>query len=467
MMKKTFVSKYAMFCLLGIILFFNACSNFVDIAPPENEVQAQLIFEDEASVESAVAGLYSQIMSRTLPSVNGGMSLYGGLLADELQNTSPSNNGEPFRVNGLTPDNITVRNNLWNPSYTFIYHANALIEGLDNSVNLNETFVRRVKGEVHVMRSLLYFYLTSLFGDVPITKSSEYIENAMLTRRPVQEVFDSIVEDLQQAEDLLPSNYPTNERTRPNNQVAKALLARMYSYRQQWDEAIQKVDEVLASGLYILEPDLDKVFLRDSKEAIWQICPVSTTGNTSEGRNFLPASMTVVPPFTVRKELIEAFEEADSRKNHWLAFNTNSGVRNYYPFKYKIRNEAAPYREYNMIIRLAELYLVRAEAYANTGNIADALADLNRIRERAGATLLVEANSNSNVLSTLRIVEEERRKELFAEMGHRWLDLKRTDRANDVLAEVKENWQPWAVVLPIPQAELDLNRNLFQNEGYN
>jgi hypothetical protein len=177
--------------------------------------------------------------------------------------------------------------------------------------------------------------------------------------------------------------------------------------------------------------------------------------------------MTVVPPFTVRKELIEAFEEADSRKNHWLAFNTNSGVRNYYPFKYKIRNEAAPYREYNMIIRLAELYLVRAEAYANTGNIADALADLNRIRERAGATLLVEANSNSNVLSTLRIVEEERRKELFAEMGHRWLDLKRTDRANDVLAEVKENWQPWAVVLPIPQAELDLNRNLFQNEGYN
>src|SRR5690606_9166259 len=117
----------------------------------------------------------------------------------------------------------------------------------------------------------------------------------------------------------------------------------------------------------------------------------------------------------------------------------------YYPYKYKIKN-GGDSEEYSMVIRYAELYLIRAEAYAKDGNIQAALDDLNSIRNRAGLSHWTSAD----ITNIEQMVLDERRRELFSEWGHRWLDLKRFGKTDEVLGKKKPTWQPHAKLLPIP-----------------
>ena len=116
-----------------------------------------------------------------------------------------------------------------------------------------------------------------------------------------------------------------------------------------------------------------------------------------------------------------------------------------------------------MVLRLAELYLIRAEARTQQNNFSDAESDLNAIRNRAGLP-----NTTANDRATLlTAIEQERRIELFAEWGHRWLDLKRTNRADTILNTFKApNWQVTDVLFPIPASQIDINGLLTQNPGY-
>ena len=115
-----------------------------------------------------------------------------------------------------------------------------------------------------------------------------------------------------------------------------------------------------------------------------------------------------------------------------------------------------------MVLRLAEQYLVRAEARVHLNDLDGALVDVNKIRNRAG---LGVASGASNEL-VLDLIYKERRRELFAEWGHRWFDLKRTGKADAVLSVIKPGWQPTDVLFPIPQSELQNNPNMTQNPGY-
>jgi hypothetical protein len=115
-----------------------------------------------------------------------------------------------------------------------------------------------------------------------------------------------------------------------------------------------------------------------------------------------------------------------------------------------------------MMLRLAEQYLIRAEARAQLENIPGAQEDLNAIRSRAG---LPDTDADDKA-SLLLAIERERQAELFAEGGHRWLDLKRTNRADAVLGPLKADWQTPDALFPIPDAERQLNPNLTQNDGY-
>jgi hypothetical protein len=118
-----------------------------------------------------------------------------------------------------------------------------------------------------------------------------------------------------------------------------------------------------------------------------------------------------------------------------------------------------------MVLRLAEQYLVRAEARLKqnklTGNNS-AASDLNAIRHRAGLLNSTAITSEALMAEVL----EQRKLELFSEWGHRWLDLKRTGNATNVLGPVKASWQPTDTLYPIPKYELINNHNLTQNEGY-
>jgi hypothetical protein len=333
---------------------------------------------------------------------------------------------------------------------------------LSQSLSLTDSLKKQLRGEMLLVRALNYFYLVNLFGDLPLVTSTDFRINQMLPRSSVQQVWDLILADLRQAKNDLPSSYSSAGRIRPTRFAAAALLARVYLYQQNWSNAEAEATEVINSGQYSLAT-LTNIFLTTSSEAIWQLSPVSSTINTAEGNQFIPSSATAKPVFVITTYLFNAFESNDQRKTNWLKSNTVSGTVYYYPYKYKVRTAAPPYTEYYMVLRLAEQYLIRAEARAQQNNITGALDDLNKIRNRAGL-LNTTANSQQTLLSA---IQQENRIEFMFEWGHRWLDLKRTGQADAVLQPIKfPNWQSTDALYPILQYDLDTDPFLIQNPGY-
>jgi hypothetical protein len=120
-----------------------------------------------------------------------------------------------------------------------------------------------------------------------------------------------------------------------------------------------------------------------------------------------------------------------------------------------------------MVFRLAEQYLIRAEARAQQDNLIEAISDLDVLRNRAGISLIKNTTPGISKTNLLLAIEKERQVELFAEWGHRWLDLKRTNRADIVLAPTKSKWSKDDTLYPIPTSEFNKNPRLGdQNPGY-
>jgi len=306
---------------------------------------------------------------------------------------------------------------------------------------------------------LCYHYLVNLFGDVPLALGTNADVNAMLSRSPVDQVYQQIAVDLTAASEAL-----TNDllNTIPTRYAAQALLARVYLYTKQWSKAAEMASAVINSGRFKMVGDLNNVFKPDSKEIIFQWIPVADRMNAAEGFIFVPSSQVSRPNYMLTTNLWNAFETGDLRKTNWVHSVTIGGTTYNYPYKYKVFTSPAPAQEYNVVLRLAEQYLIRAEANAQLNKIDSAIIDLNVIRIRAGLQVFSTTLSSEECLQK---IEQERRIELFAEWGHRWFDLKRTNRANTVLG-AKNNWQTEDQLYPIPLLELEFAPNLEQNPGY-
>jgi hypothetical protein len=248
-------------------------------------------------------------------------------------------------------------------------------------------------------------------------------------------------------------------RTSPNRSAAEALLARVYLYQGEWAKADSAASAVINNTLYQLEPNLDSVFLPGSRETIWQLEPAYDGQATAEGASFIPAASFLPPQYPLTQTLINSYETGDLRLAQWTATMGSGAV---YPNKYKQAAYDSLNPEDNVVLRLAETYLIRAEARAKEGNLTGAEDDLNLVRYRSG----LNAISTTSAAELLIAIQHERQIELAAEWGHRWLDLKRTGQANAVLGPEKTNWKPTAVIYPIPAGELTRNLNLTQNNGY-
>ena len=162
-------------------------------------------------------------------------------------------------------------------------------------------------------------------------------------------------------------------------------------------------------------------------------------------------------------DFVTTFSQGDQRAESWIGYFEDNNV--YYPHKYKDGFSTNNLTEYSMVLRLAEQYLIRAEARARLGQYNLAVEDINVIKQRAGIELL-DPNQQWSEEDLLEIIIEEKRKEFFTEWGHRWLDLKRLHLATNILATHSSEWQPTDVLYPIPEEERMSNINLSQNEGY-
>jgi hypothetical protein len=474
--------------LLIALHLVGGCKKLIQIDSPINSVNANNVFSLDATAAAVLTDVYTQMSRSALR--NGdltGLSLYAGLSADEMIPANPNN--DPFKYyyrNNLTSIN-PGGDHFWNKSYQYIFVANSAIEGISNSNTLSPQVKKQLIGEAKFIRAFCYFYLVNLYGGVPLTTTTNYKINANLPRASIDNIYKQIILDLLDAQSLLTENYseadaktntPITDRVRPNKWAAKAMLARVYLFINEWQNAELESSEVIDHSSLFKLNSLDNAFLKNNSEAIWQLQPVNAivTDNTEEGYIFiLPMSgpNDFSNPVYLDDRFVESFEPGDHRKLKWLKSVTINGKVYNYPFKYKLGVRSTELKEYSMVLRLAEQYLIRAEARLHLHNINGTVMDLNVIRTRA------RENSNiglPNLLPTineeqaLNAIAYERRVELFSEWGHRWLDLKRTGKANDVLSALKgSDWQNTAQFYPIPQNELDKNPNLkgHQNAGYN
>jgi starch-binding outer membrane protein, SusD/RagB family len=462
--------KQILFPALGFILLavtFSSCDNFVDAGSPDYQLTEDKIFTDSATALSSVLSLYTYYTKNYIKNLN----QYGAMSADDGYYFNNANY-DIYRTNTLT-GGVNYSNVVYNNPYQIIYIANYNIEALSSTANLSNNLKTQLLGECKFWRAYCYFNLVNYFGAVPLVVSTDALSNSKLPRSDVSTVYEQIVADLLDAESKLQTTYSTyeiTEKARVNKYVVNALLARVYLYQEQWAAAEAEADTVINSTDYSLETDLNDVFIKTSNEVIWQdAVPYNSTatGVTQMGVSWIPSGTS--PLFVLYDTLANTFTASDLRKANWIKPIVYAGKTYYYPYKYKIRITSAAGNEYNVMFRLAEQYLIRAEARAQQNKITgvgSAEEDLNTIRNRAG----LENTEATDKSSILLAIEKERWLELFTEMGDRWFNLKRTGRADAVFSaetEKKSTWQSYQALYPIPQAELTANPNLLpDNPGY-
>lgn len=469
------ISKICIFVfLMGM---FASCKKFVEIPPPKSQLVDATVFNNDATATAAQIAVYNQLYSNKL---SWAISMYTGLQGDELitygntpdlvnayQNTLSSNNSAGFP---------------WNPLYNIIYQSNSILEGIQHyGQKLSAATQKQLIGESKFIRAFCYFYLVNYYGNLPLVVTTDYASNQNLSRTDKALVYAQIISDLQSAKSFLNINYVntdnttvTTQKVRPNKAAAAALLTRAFLYAGKTDSAVVEANYVIDNSNYALCTSLYDVFLANSSETILQIMTptgVNTYNNTIDGQSYILQSPPGGPGYSaISSNLVNAFETNDQRFNSWIGTYTDpsSGTLYYFPYKYKSYN-TVDNSEYTMAIRLAEVYLIRAEAKARLNDLTGATEDLDLIRNRAGLPNTT-ATTQEDLLAAIL---HERQVELFTEWGNRWFDMQRFDVINSIMGSPGNvcqakggTWSPNWVLWPIPQTERLADPNLTQNSGY-
>ncbi|MHB8207637.1 RagB/SusD family nutrient uptake outer membrane protein [Mucilaginibacter sp.] len=447
-----------------LLLNLSACKKLAEVNAPPNLLTSNEVFNNDQTATSAVLGIYAKMMAGGTNITNSAASAYTGLSSDELRYIPVTNaNITQFFSNDILSTNSIISSNFWNFGYQTIYQANSCIGAIKESKALTLATQNQLLGECELTRAFVYFYMVNIFGGVPLVTGTDYVTNSTLPRASSDAIYKQIIADLTDAQRLLNENYPEGDKLRPNKWAATALLARVYLYQRNWQQAQSMADLVINSGTYSLESDANNVFSTTSNEAIWQMTSVVSGVPTPDGQIFLPSSTTVKPNFALTDNLLNAFEPGDKRKVDWVKSNNVSGQNYSYPFKYQVRSSVAnEFTQYYTIMRLAEQYLIRAESNVYLNKLTDAKADLNIVRSRAGLANTTATTSQDIITA----IQNERRIEFFAEWGDRWFNLKRTATADSVLQSEKVSWKSTDALYPIPQSQIQSNSALKQNPGY-
>jgi hypothetical protein len=461
------------------------CQKFVNVNPPVQQITPANVYSNNTSAASVMTGIYSNMVYvPAMASGNFSLSFLEGLAADELTNYDPTiATFVQFYQNALSSASSGTSNAyFWQEIYTEIYVTNAVIEGVAHSSGISSSIKQQLDGEAKFIRAFYYFYAVNLYGDVPLPISTNYATNNVLRRTTKAQIYQQIVNDLKDAQTELSaifvngSGIATSERVRPNKGAAEALLARVYLYTNDWTDAVAEADSVISNTTNYALTGLSQVFLKNSTEAIWQLAPTTPLGYDTWDADYFVLTSPPGPgsnSVAVSAYLLNAFDSGDNRKTSWIGVYTADSINYYYyPYKYENYLPGNPITEYTMVLRLAEQYLIRAEAETRINDLGDAANDLNIIRNRAGLPNISPTIASSNQL-LLNAILHERQVELFTEWGHRWFDLIRVGEIDSVMGSPGNvcsnkggNWNPNDTLAPLPLSELQVNPNLTQNPGY-
>ncbi|PTR01509.1 SusD-like starch-binding protein associating with outer membrane [Mucilaginibacter yixingensis] len=460
--------------LLIAAFLFNSCTKVLDQVP-QDKITEQNFYKSSGDAEAAAVGIYdaAQALSTQAPVAFDAAS---DLATAQLINFSP------FSQHGITVDNATVAL-YWQNNYVGIGRCNDVLKnvpGIDANLFIAGQ-KERILGEAYFMRAYFYFNLLKAFGGVPLVTVpySSFNDDFTIARSSSDQTYDQIIADLKLAETNLPVSYPNNvdTRGRATQGGAKALMAKVYLARKDYTNAAAKALEVMNNTTYTLvsgQTGYTNMFNPASKNSTESIFEIQYVSSSSEGNGtysyYVPtpapagtqgSSYQIVPT----SKIINAFETGDIRKAVSI---TMSPATIPVPFVGKYIRLTSGLDANIIVMRLADIILVRAEALNELGQTADATAALNIIRRRAFGLPLTttsvrdfpSANDVANNYDLRLAIENERMKELCFE-GHRFHDLVRTGRAAAVLG-ITTNQTLW----PIPLRETGRNPKLQQNPGY-
>lgn len=436
--------------LLSILIISSCFSCDVLDVKPQDAVKGDQAFKDKSGIEKGILGTYASLQN--LSYYGRSYMIFNDLAADNLNHPADGTQLDYAQVdnNGILPENGSVAG-IWASAYESLNTGNNVIVRIPEMTDMTQVEKDKALGELYFLRALNHFNLMVYYGAIPIkTTPTVGTTNVDVPRDPTAAVYQQIIADLTFAEEHLDE---TGIKVRATKYAATALLARVYLYKGDYALAAAKAAEVIESEGYDLI-GYDEIFADDgSPETIFEVDFTILNRNRIAEYNF-PKSINGRREVEPNAELLSSYEVGDLRKNASIAY---AGA-----LAYAIKYDDLSGGEDNVIVlRLAEMYLIRAEATARlNGNIADIQDDINLIRARAD----LSGTPASTHAQLLTAIEKERRVE-FAFEGHRWFDLVRTGRAVDVLPKVNNVNQ---TLFPIPLTEIQTNRNpgMSQNPGY-
>lgn len=450
------ILKYSYIWTLAVTFTLSSCEKFLEI-DPRISTSDQVTINDENSAHTAVRGIYNQLQSEGYYGYT--FQTIGFFSGDNIEYTGSQIVNQSLTNHSVRAD-LPALATAWTAIYNTINRANNVIAKVP-ALSVTPTFTDAVRnqlvGEAYFLRALSYFDLGRTWGGVQLvlvpTSSSNNLEN--LKRSSLADTYRQVLADLIKAEELLPNS--TN-RIRATRKTVWALRARYHLYREEWKEAITYASKLIddKSNYNLLTPYSS--FFADNasgtNESILELYYTTNVVNTQAyqwqpstkgGVGWIRPSMGIV-------NLLNNKSIAGTRQS-LISKVVLNGVDNWFGNLYYRTNGTDP----AFLIRIAELYLIRAEAYAQDNDIAKSLADLNVIRKRADIQELNIADKATLLLA----IEQENRIE-FAFENHRWYDLVRTRRAKTVLG-IDEDFR---LLLPIPYAQILIDKNLEQNPQY-
>jgi len=447
---KIIIYKIALCCIA--LLGLNNCTSVVSDPQPQTAVSADNAIVTPTGARAALYGAYDALQATaSANNFNSYMGLqylfFPDLQGGNLRWTGTFTDWSQASTRTILTDNASV-STTWQQIYYAVNCTNNLIAQVPKINDPSFADQKTIIGEAYFLRAYHYFNLLRYWGDVPIVTDPtlDITPSSFPARNPKADVYTLVLSDMDQAI----ANLPTKNATgRVTIYSAYALKARVHLYRGEWQNAIDATNMIIGNAAFSLVPSFTDLFLKqNTSETIWEI----QFNSTDKGfQAFYLFSSTLGGRNEVRPSpaLQSAYAANDARIIKTTDYNEH--------LKYY---RVSTGDDHTIAFRLAEMYLIRAEAQNELNQIAAAYADINIIRNRAGI-----GNANISLQTNQAGLRDEiflqRRLELALE-GHYFFDLVRTGRASTTLANWNDNQALW----PIPQREIQANPNLIQNPGY-
>jgi len=491
-----------------LVLTFGGCDNFLQPDLKTTPTKSSF-FKSEDQFLQAVDGAYASLQPWILQAhvLEEGRS-------DNTTYDNQLNRGvlrSLSRIDWFVMDTSEPQlSNAWSNIYQGIKDANVPLaqipDGIENGY-LDQNLGKRLEGELKFIRAYYYFTAVRLWGNVPLILKpiTSGLKAFDIKQAPQDEVFNAVIQDLNDAVNNLPAKYTDANVGRVTSGAAKTLLAKVYLWRNEYSKAENLLREIVNSGTYSLLPNYADIFSPQNKNNAESIFEIQfQEGDKGESSNFIyqfvpRGSYPEIIPKLVgdgiwgenlpTRELVSSYEDGDIRKDISIGFFNRSDIDSI-PYVKKWDHATDPNfarTDDNWpVLRYADVLLMLAGAINDQGYETGEPFDLlNKVRNRAKLPSLTP-NDLSDQKSFRKALLHERRVELAFE-NHRWFDLIRYGVAVDTMRVHGQiaiqnpatpftsvtpldpnafNVQPYQLLYPIPESELIVNPNMKQNPGY-